>query len=475
MSRRLSCLVGLLLLVSTRSAFSQDSSKPAAVERAVGLQRALADAKDLLAANRPAAAAGVLEAQLLNADGSKAFLGLLRDAYVEELRTLSGNPARATLLRERLILLGESLPTANAPAAKPQNEGVTASEPNRARDAAIAFQKGNWSDATRLFAEAAKSSPLSVDESTAWAYCRIKLAAARMTAPGFNDAAGVEREIADAVALAPGQERIQELGLSVLATLPVPTARPTPTPTSSAGNVVETASFRVRFSGSREAAETLAKAAEARRKTLFERWSGPPSADWQPRCEITLHATADEYAKATGKPALGTGHASIRFNEGRVAERRLDLRADDVTLVDDALPRELMHVVLADLFPNEPPPRWAEAGMAVLACSTDEVGRYSRTLPRCARDGQLFAVAALFELKDFPAAEKITGFYCESVSLVEFLVKLRGERNFTIFLRDTHRYGIASALRKTYDLDGPAALEHTWRERTLTSTRAQSP
>ena len=83
-------------------------------------------------------------------------------------------------------------------------------------------------------------------------------------------------------------------------------------------------------------------------------------------------------------------------------------------------------------------------------------------------------MAALFELTDLPA-ERITGFYCESASLVEFLVKLRGERNFTLFLRDLERYGTASALAKTYGIDGPAALEQRWRPQALASVRAQAP
>ena len=104
----------------------------------------------------------------------------------------------------------------------------------------------------------------------------------------------------------------------------------------------------------------------------------------------------------------------------------------------NSLPRELTHVVLADLFPFTPPPKWAEEGMAVLACSTDEVNRYSRTMVKCAREGKLFTVAALVEMKDYPAAEKITGFCCGSVSLAEYLVKLKGEKHFTTFLRDCH-------------------------------------
>ena len=65
-------------------------------------------------------------------------------------------------------------------------------------------------------------------------------------------------------------------------------------------------------------------------------------------------------------------------------------------------------------------------------------------------------------MKDFPAAEKITGFYCGSVSLADYLVKLKGEKHFTLFLRDCQRYGTASALKRQYDLDSPKALQEAW-------------
>jgi hypothetical protein len=135
----------------------------------------------------------------------------------------------------------------------------------------------------------------------------------------------------------------------------------------------------------------------------------------------------------------------------------------------------LTHVVLADLFPDRPAPKWAVEGMAILAGTPAEVERYIRTLPRCARDGDWFALTQLLELKDFPA-EKITGFYCQSVSLTDYLIRAGGsERNFTIFLRDCQRYGTASALKRTYSIDSAEALEAAWRRATLDTGRAQGP
>ncbi len=169
-----------------------------------------------------------------------------------------------------------------------------------------------------------------------------------------------------------------------------------------------------------------------------------------------------------------TGHATVKLTNGRATERRIDLRADDAAMLTNALPRELTHVVLADQFADKPPPKWALEGMAILAGSPEEVSRYTRTLTRCARDGELRNLATLFDLKDFPA-DKITGFYCQSVSVTEYLIKLNGERNFKIFLSDSQRYGIAQALKRQYGIDGPQALEATWKRACVDQARGQAP
>jgi hypothetical protein len=240
------------------------------------------------------------------------------------------------------------------------------------------------------------------------------------------------------------------------------------------GDIVETASFRVLHTHARELAETVARAAENSRSEIFERWSGPPAGAWELKCEIVIHPTAEAYARATSRPPASTGTANVRLTNGRASERRIDLRADDATMVANALPRELTHIVLADLFPDKPPPKWAEEGMAVLAGTAEEASRYTNTLRRCAREGEWLGLAQLMDLKDYPA-EKITGFYCESVSLTQYLIRAHGEKNFTIFLRDCQRYGTIQSLKRQYGIDSPQALESIWKRSALEVGRAQAP
>lgn len=470
------------------------------VEKQLTIQAAMASARKSLDVQRPADAIAILEKELVNADGNKAFLNLLREAYLAELYQLEKNPdanaERLSQTRRRLALLGSPSPKVDSPppATPPQVPPATlppvtptapidpgpslvppavSSQPvstPSVEDAVAAFKRGDFAKADTLFA-AIGAAKLTTEHKTAWAYCRIKLAADRVNSPTCDAATATTaaQDVADALELISDNAKLLASGRAVLKAAQAKAKAAPPgggavTPVL-VGDGIETASFRV-HGGNRDLGDSVAKAAEASRKQIFERWSGPPGGAWQPKCEIVIHATADAYAKATGRSASLTGHATVRLTNGRATERRIDLRADDPAMIDNALPRELTHVILADLFANTPPPKWAEEGMAILAGSPEEISRYTRTLPRCAREGEIRTLATLFNLNEFPA-DKITGFYCESVSVTEYLIKLNGERNFKIFLSDAQRYGVAQALKRQYGFNSPQALEQAWKRACL--------
>ncbi len=475
------------------------------------LAGAMLEARDLLVANRPAAAVVLLEQYLPTADGSRAFLDLLKTAYVAEMP--SAEPARVAELRTKLALFGGAPVAAPTPVAPAVPAPIPAPEPPSAAIEALSkatavfnqarSQPSLFPDAAKLFAAAFLGRvEMSPDQLTAWAYCRIKVAADRLNKAGPTDAATsteVLVEIEEALALAPGNAGLQKVGRDLIAAArqrggvaspprpsPVAQLRPLSAPSLSidAVDVVETASFRVRFVGNREAglgreaasglAQALANAAEAHREAIFARWSGPAGGAWQPKCEITVHANAAEFARVTQQPAAATGRATINLDNGRVTARRIDLRADDATAAENALPRELTHVVLVDLFPTAAPPRWAVDGMAVLAGSSLELDRYRRTLPRLQQSRELMSVEMLLGLAA-PPNDRVTGYYVGSVSLVDFLVRWKGDKAFTTFLRDSQRYGLPAALKRQYGVNDAKQLEEMWLRNAGTAARGQQP
>ncbi len=478
-------LTGVLLATPLAPA-----ADPSPVEKHLAVQSAMESARKYLDAQLPAEAVAALEKEVSNADGSKTYLTLLREAYLAELyrleKTPVAEPERIAQTRRKLSLLGGPVATGASQPSLANTVPVTLPEPNLgpslvvpsgalqpplakpendfAADAVAAFKKANYADADRLFASIG-SAKLTAEQKTAWAYCCIKLAADRVNSPTCDatTAATVVRDVAEALQLVPRNAELQKVGQQLLkaAQAKAGTAKAV-APVTANGDMIESASFRVYHGGDRTLGDAVAKAAEANRKQIFERWSGPAGGAWQAKCDIVIHPTAAAYAKATRKPAGFTGHASVQLTNGRATERRIDLRADDTAMVTNTLPRELTHVVLADLFADKPPPKWALEGMAILAGSPEEISRYTRTLPRCARDGELRNLATLFDLKDFPS-DKITGFYCQSVSVTEYLIKLNGERNFKIFLSDAQRYGTAQALKRQYGIESTQALDAAWK------------
>jgi hypothetical protein len=233
--------------------------------------------------------------------------------------------------------------------------------------------------------------------------------------------------------------------------------------------VAETANFRVFHMQGKEFAEKVARGAEAARVTAARKWFGEVPPAWKPRCDIYLHLTRDDYSKATGQPPDCPGHSTIANDKSdpeRVATRRIDLHVDDLNLLVGVLPHETTHVVLAGRFPK-PLPRWADEGMAVLSEPRDRVERHLRNLPQHQRDRQLFAIADLIQFDEYPEGRYIGSFYAQSVSLVDYLVNLKGAQAFTQFVRDGMRNGYEAALQQHYGLRSFAELQRRWQTATL--------
>jgi hypothetical protein len=139
---------------------------------------------------------------------------------------------------------------------------------------------------------------------------------------------------------------------------------------------------------------------------------------------------------------------------GRLLARCIHLHCDDPNMLRAVLPHEATHVVLAGQFGDQPVPRWADEGIAVLTEPRDKVERHLHNLARCRQEGQLFRLRELMEQSyqpqqdSYPEPRRIGAFYAQSVSLVEFLTNRRGPQVFTAFVRDGQRSGYETALQR---------------------------
>lgn len=399
MVRSIICLFALL--VSSPLLLAEAETDPR-IARALAIQNAMNEARGHLQANRAAEAVAALEAQILHIDGNESFLALMKEAYLtwwSELGRTNSSPDKVNHVRRQLRILDPGINFDELMAAN----HVEPAKPEVARPVVV------------------KSKPVVEDPFQQTPLDRLPV--------GERKPPAKEKETVGAPA---------------------------------GWQVVQSGSFRVFHQQAKAKAEQIAQLAEQVRTATFEKWAGPVSDAWNPQCDVWLHATGAEYAKTTNQAATSPGHSAVGLKNGRIAHRRIDLRLDDTGMLESTLPREVAHVVLADLFPDQPLPRWADVGMAVASESTAEVSRFLRAAPKLAQDKKLFAVHDLLGMADFPEAAKITPFYVESVSLVDYLVRLKGAKAFVLYLREAPRRGYEEALQRHYGIKDAAELQERW-------------
>jgi hypothetical protein len=231
-----------------------------------------------------------------------------------------------------------------------------------------------------------------------------------------------------------------------------------------------TQSFVVR-SGSRSVdATALAQHAEGMRKSLAGLWLGEKqnSSGWTPRCEIVVHANRHSYLKATGAAGAATsGSTLVRFSQGKVASRRIDLLADRADRPFETIAHELVHAIFAERFPNVPPPRWAEEGAALLADTQTKRSAHEHDFKQALRSGTAFRVADLVRMNDYPPPTRFAAFYGQSLVLVDFLTQLGEPGDFVRFVDRAIESGHDEALSEVYQISSASQLEQLWKERAV--------
>lgn len=224
-----------------------------------------------------------------------------------------------------------------------------------------------------------------------------------------------------------------------------------------------TANFRI-LHNDPKLAEQVARIAEATRTQQSKRWTGSaPRHDWTTRCDIYLYADGKQLARDHNQPEDSPGFSTMSVQDGKIASRRLNLRADHPHLLDAVLPHEVTHVVLADLFPTQAIPRWADEGMAVLSEPRSEQDSRTADLAEPLSSGRVFPVQHLMAM-DYPDSRYWGLYYAQSVSLTQYLVAQGSPARFVEFLKAAQKNGIEPELKRVYKINGYADLQRRWLE-----------
>lgn len=361
--------------------------------------------------------------------------------------------------------------------------------------AELRFNERRYGEARLLFQQAHQLDPALVEPcKERWAYCKLFHAVEQLKNPNLTVAAcqELDQEIRSAMALAP---RLNTTSLRLLAQV----AQRQQTLSSAGGNalggpllemsvhhlpnqiqgwqVAETAYFRIFHNQHRGLVEQAATIAERTRVEVLHKWFDGEGEAWRNKCDIYLHATADAYTRATGVPGHSPGHSRIEsdIRSGTVVKRRMELRCDHPDLLTAVLPHEVTHMVLAGQFGSHAVPRWVDEGVAVLSEPPHKVEQQRRNLGRVLKQREQIPLRKLMEQDDFPSSRQLTAFFAQSVTLVEFLMGLRGPVVFSQFVRDALSSGYENALRRHYQINDYADLQTRLDRHLQASNSSQLP
>ncbi len=484
-----------LLLVAGSSRGEDAESK---LRRQLAVQTALQQGRDNLQRGDYQAAVYCLEKEIARVDGSRDYMNALREAYRGYIRELqqSKRYAEARTYQERLQILDPgyqiemnagrsatpptiaSLAAQSAPspppAAKPTSsytarpqmpdERDPFADSNSAQPSSVGevlerarreYDGKNYSAANRLYEEANRLDSRAVAPfRELWAFCKLYVATEAVNKAGWVPPPDAEKEVLAAVALSTAPE-LQRQGKQLLRAIQDRRIDIRHVPAEGKKwPEVETANFRVIYHEAREQAEQVARVAETTRSDVIRKWFGEEPAPWDVKCLIVLYPNASLYARETRQSLDSPGHSDLHVdpnNVERVVKRRINLHCDVADMMTHVLPHETTHAVLIGRFGRHLLPRWADEGMAILSEPREKVERYLKMVPSLRSRHELFSVSELLASKDYPESRRVTAYYVQSLSLVEFLCAQKGgPQTFTRFLRDGLEGGWEASLQRHY-------------------------
>lgn len=513
------CAFLFALAPGAGSVFGEDAESK--LRRQLAVQSALQQGRENLQRGNYQAAVYCLEKEIARVDGNRDYMNTLREAYRGYIRELlqTNRRTEARTYQERLQILdpgyqielngGRSAapPTIASLAAQSAPPSTTAAKPaytarpqmpdeqsdpfadsNSKQNSAGSdlldqarreYDAKNYEAADRLYDEANRRDSRSIGpQREFWAYCKLYLATEAMNKAGWNPPADAEKSVLAALALSTSPQ-LQRQGKELLRAIHDRHVDIRHVPAQGRSwPEVETANFRVIYHESRELAEQAARVAEMTRAAASRKWFGEEPPSWTPKCIIFLYPNADFYARQTGKAKDSPGHSTLArdpSNLERVVKRQIDLHCDVADMLTNVLPHETTHAVLYGRFGRHELPRWADEGMAILSEPREKVERYLKKIPALRTRHELFSASELMSLHDnYPEQRRITSFYVQSISLVDYLTSQKGgSQGFTRFVREGLESGFEAALQRHYSIRDFKDLQERWSQESPISDASQ--
>ena len=232
--------------------------------------------------------------------------------------------------------------------------------------------------------------------------------------------------------------------------------------------VVESTSFRVHQKGS-FADRQLLSGLEKHRSNLQGKWQGGSTGrSWDPKCDIFVYATGDEFHQATKRSPEMLAATLLEIGEGRVWMRRVSVRGDVGTDFEQVLKHEVTHVVMADVFRDSQIPRWLDEGIAVAEERSARRQMINQQLMEAVEVSRHADLSDLLSMSRFPLdRERADVLYAQSGSLVEFLLTKKSPAVLVAFAKSCRTQSLEDSIRRHFGFADMEDAERAWLEWTI--------
>lgn len=183
---------------------------------------------------------------------------------------------------------------------------------------------------------------------------------------------------------------------------------------------------------------------------------------WDKRVKIYLHASAEDFQKATGQPSWSHGMASY-------LDKTIHSSDTKEPFLKSILPHEITHLIFRDFVGLEGQvPLWMDEGVAQWeeADKRDAAKKFAKEL---VSRKNVFSIRNLtgMDIRKETNEEKVHLFYIQAVSLVDFLIAKYGAAQFTVFcrgLRDGKALDAALNAAYTGSIQSVDELDARWKK-----------
>ena len=200
-----------------------------------------------------------------------------------------------------------------------------------------------------------------------------------------------------------------------------------------------------------EIAQRVAAEAESQRRRLAHLWVGREYRPWSSPCRLTVQVLP-------GRPS--GGYTQFMFSRGEVFGWRMVVAGDLEAIIAESLPHEVNHTIFATYF-RQPLPRCFDEGASVLVESSRAQDRMRQLLQRSRNQGSLIGLSRMVRMMEYPKGRELS-VYLQGHSVVEYLVALKGHREYMRFLSSGLQRGWDAAVQHHYRIASIDALERNW-------------